>query len=199
MKKSAGFSLLEILISSSIILVLMISTMQFFSSSLASHSNVESNAKRFQKAEVATSILSYELGLAGYKGVTLDWESRSIPNPLTISTNSAGSDVLEISYFEDRFEAAPVQYLAKYLVTKKGLERQLNMGTSILVLAGVKKLKVNHLLKNNGTKAALSISTTSDTVGLELAIEFTDGTKTDFIAIIVNDVTTKVQSYCNCQ
>lgn len=100
----SGFTLLELLIASAVFAVIIGALTAYFSTSTRGMAAMEASSNRQQELEAAVNVMTYDVALAGYKGTTPDDVARSFGASslrVTKGAGPAGSDRLEISYFED--------------------------------------------------------------------------------------------------
>jgi prepilin-type N-terminal cleavage/methylation domain-containing protein len=194
MKQSKGFSLVELLVAMTVLSILMLSAIQIFASSIATHANVESVSRKFQKTEVGKALLDYELRLSGYRGVTANYASRTFSeSPLQINSNN-----LKILYYEDRFVTTPTLQTVVYSITKAGLMRKVGTGKEALALAGVTKLITSNLITDKGVKTAPIAGIYPNVIAAEITLEFSDKSVITFIAPIVNEGSKVEYKSCSC-
>lgn len=102
-RRHLGFTLLELLVASAVMVILIAAAVALFVSSGRAYDVSERLSLQQQEIESAAKILSYDLSLAGYRGTTLAALDRSFAQPfIAVEKNvSAGSDRIIMRYFED--------------------------------------------------------------------------------------------------
>ncbi len=192
----SGFTLLELLIAS-VIMVTILGALSglFVSSSKAYRVNDKASTLQ-QSADAAGELLSYEIGLAGYKGSTNAAGSRKfttlglVPtSTLTIvkGSSATASDTITVRYFEDRFISTvePEQLVITLNAVPSGTDRNLyrryetqkaidtppyTQPDRRSAVEDVYNLKVLKYVKKNGSEVT-SLTNPDDLVALRL--EFT--------------------------
>jgi Tfp pilus assembly protein PilW len=202
-----GFSLLEVLISSVLIVGLFVSATQMFASSMSVHAVVQKKGREQQKLEVIRSALAYEINLAGYRGSSSGTLNPAISTPIALKILSSDLHELTLEYYEDRYLSNPQKISATYSVGRFGLERSVVVGSATadsgLVLEGIKGLRIKGLIQAAGTKVVPTArATVENVVALEVEIILTVGGedfKQEFVAPIVNQrIKAAVALACGC-
>jgi prepilin-type N-terminal cleavage/methylation domain-containing protein len=144
-----GFTLVELLIAVAILGILFSVLITVFTSATRGYRAVDATADLQQRAEVATRLLSYEVGLAGYRGVTGNLATRTFSGP-QVDVNVARNEVTT-AYYEDRYSGAnPVLRTVTYSIgTGDGRSALLRAegvgGTPYAALYGVTEMTVTPL------------------------------------------------------
>jgi type II secretory pathway pseudopilin PulG len=155
--------------------------------------------QRTTTAETIAQLLSYEIGLAGYRGTgsgVLGTNTFADPT-LEIQRNGAGTpDAIIVRYYEDRFLAtpgAPVLVTAAYTIGTNAdgvasLFRSENGGTAAAVVTGVASIKVALFVRRSGAVDVVAGAgvVPSDLAGLSLDLELVDGTEGRFLINLPN-------------
>lgn len=204
-----GFTLIELMIAS-VIMVTILGALGslFVSTSRAYRVNDEASTLQ-QSADAAGELLSYEIGLAGYKGSTDAASSTSrefktlglVPtSTLTIikGASATASDIIIVRYFEDRF-ADPVEQLVirldaivtggKHNLYRKQ-EKQNSIGTPgyapdrLSTVEDVHNLKVLKYIKKDGSEVT-SLTNATELAGLRLEFTFIIDEKTTKQQVVV--------------
>lgn len=199
MNKKPGFSIIELLLAAAIFGVLMSILASMFNGANRSHRAIENVANRMQLADVASQLLSYEIGLAGYRGVNQatvaanDFGGTNTSRLIITKGPSEGSDTITTRYYEDRFVSSTVLRTVTYSVGTVGgissLLRQDGTGTYPAVY-GVSKFQVKTYVARDGTRLSATSSqalpTNPPLVALELELTFSEGTVRTFAVSLSN-------------
>ncbi len=198
--RTKGFSIIELLLAAAILSVLMAILASLFNGANQSHKAIEKVAARMQEADVASQLLSYEIGLAGYRGVnqtTLsanDFGGASVLRLAIGKSSSGGSDTLTTRYYEDRYVSATTLRSVTYSVGTSGgvssLLRQEGSDPPYPAVYGVSKLEVLSYIARDGTRLSATpsqaIPTNPALVALELQLSFSDGITRKFSVNLSN-------------
>jgi Tfp pilus assembly protein PilW len=187
MKKTLGFSLVELLIAGAILgIVLTVLTNLFVSSRRASE-RVDEVSDQQQEAHATRQVLQYEIGLAGYRGVqnTGTGSSANLLANRTFSgstvamtrrSSSSQPDTLTIRYYEDRNyngSETPVLRTVTYSIGSdagvSSLFRQQDLGTAVAIIPNITNLKIADYVLYDDTKA---VTASNNLAGLELDITY---------------------------
>ena len=155
--------------------------------------------ERTTTAETIAQLLSYEIGLAGYRGTGaggIATNTFAAPT-LEIQRNATGvPDAITVRYYEDRFLAtpgAPVAITAAYTVAANAdgvpsLFRAENGGAAAAVVTGVSSIKVALFVRRSGEVDVVADAgvVPSDLAGLSLDLELVDGTAGRFLINLPN-------------
>lgn len=180
MNRRSGFTLLELLIASAIMIAILSALGALFvSSSQAYRSNVRVT-ERQQEAEAAIQLLVHEIGLAGYRGVGQHDANRAFGGDgrTLIITHGAGMapDTVQIRYFEDRF--LPGERLVKFGVNaeRRTIFRREGAGEPQDIVSNVIDLQVAHYIRRDGIRveAVAGVSIPGNLAAINLEITFAD-------------------------
>jgi Tfp pilus assembly protein PilW len=202
MKKTLGFSLVELLIAGAILgIVLTVLTNLFVSSRRASE-HVDEVSDQQQEAHATRQVLQYEIGLAGYRGILNTGSgstllanrtfgaSSTIKCPTTVTvctismthrTSSAQPDTLTVRYYEDRNyngSETPVLRTVTYSIGSdagvSSLFRQQDLGTAVAIIPNITNLKIAECKYPDSEPNHIIACTNNrnDLVGLELNITY---------------------------
>lgn len=155
--------------------------------------------QRATTAETIAQLLSYEIGLAGYRGTgaaALGTNTFADPT-LEIQRNAVDvPDAITVRYYEDRFLADPSSPLyveATYSIGPNpdgvpSLLRAENGGAAAAVVTGVQSIKVALFVRRSGEVQAVAGSGVipSDLAGLSLDLALVDGTEGRFLINLPN-------------
>jgi prepilin-type N-terminal cleavage/methylation domain-containing protein len=161
MKRTSGFSLVEMLIAGAILGIILTVLTNLFVSSRKASDVVDERSDQQQQALAARQVLQYELSLAGYRGTmntglgsdsTL-LENRTFGSNNTVSmtrhSSSAQPDSLTVRYYEDRNyngSETPVLQTVTYSIGDdngvSSLFRQQDSGAAIAIIPDVTNLKI---------------------------------------------------------
>ena len=155
--------------------------------------------QRTTTAETIAQLLSYEIGLAGYRGTgSAMLSTNTFGDPtLEIQRNAADApDAITVRYYEDRYLAtpgSPVLITADYTIGANAdgvpsLLRAENGGTAAAVVTGVSSIKVALFVRRSGEVDVVSEAgvVPSDLAGLSLDLELVDGTEGRFLINLPN-------------
>lgn len=202
--RQLGFTLIELLVASVIMVVILSALGSLFVSTSRAYRVNDKASTLQQSADAAGQLLSYEIGLAGYKGSTNAAASRQFKtlglvdtSTLTIikGASAIASDRITVRYFEDRFESTVEQLIITLDAIPSGsahnlyrkLEKQNSIGITGYApdrqpaVEDVYNLKVLKYIKEDGSEVT---SLTDATELAALRLEFT---------FIIDEKTTKQQ------
>jgi Tfp pilus assembly protein PilW len=193
LRNSDGITLVELLIAAAILGVLLAALTGLFTGSARGMQANQQLSDRQQNAAVAEQVLKYELGLAGYKGVTSNALTRTFPGDITLAVtrgSSTSPDTVRVQYYEDRLygegSAAVLRDVSFSVQTNKGksyLARREGTGTTNNLVEGVTNLKVTNYVRRNGDIDPATSTIPPTLVGLQLELTFSDApAKTVFIS-----------------
>lgn len=210
-----GFTLVELLVAS-VIMVMILSALGslFVSTSRAYRVNDEVSALQ-QNADAAGQLLSYEIGLAGYRGSDNsgnNFNARTFSTPILFGTTSVPATTLKIentpstspdkitvSYYEDRFTStstSPKKASTQFSVDtgNRNLDRHVSGETNAQpAIENVYNLKVLRYIRKDGkecnTVTPATPTTPSDLAGLRLELTFNKGLRKQVIVSLANPQT----------
>ena len=172
MKSTSGFSLIEVLIALALTVVVLYATSTIFASSNRLYASQSTVADESQAFAAGLAQMSYELGLAGYRGTDLSSEtvdSRDFGgNPSLAITKGSATDSITVSYYEDRWtnSTEPVLKQVTFTVVNNELIRTEGT-TSFAIASGVENLRVtNYFTFANQKKVFSSNVDVTDMAGL---------------------------------
>jgi prepilin-type N-terminal cleavage/methylation domain-containing protein len=190
-----GITLVEMLIASAILGVILAALTGLFSSSSNAMQSNKTLSDQQQNAAVSEQVLKYELGLAGYRGVSqddLDNNTFSGTGQTLLVTKGIGtaSDSIRVRYFEDRLYGEGSEDVLRDVTFAIGpsngksyLTRQEGSGTASPLVEGVTKLKITNYVKRNGEVIPAGNTIPNTLVGLRLTLGFSDAPdKTIFVS-----------------
>ncbi len=203
-QKTLGVTLVELLIAAGILSVLLAALTGLFVSSSKGLKTNKALSDRQQNTAVTEQVLKYELGLAGYRGVSQGDLTANTFNGSTLRVvkgSGSAPDTIRVQYYEDRlYGSGSSDVLRKVrfgIGTSNGksyLTRRENGQTSNLV-EGVSNLKVTHYIKRNGEVVVAGSTIPNTLVGLQLDLSFSDApSKTVFISFQNPQVTSTYQA-----
>lgn len=191
--RRSGFTLIELLIAAAITGILLAVLGQLFVATTRSYRVNETVARTQQQAEIAATLLTYDVGLAGYRGSDASASSRTFPSPdarlvIVKSATTGGSDVVRTRYYEDRYVASTGLTDVRYSVGTDAdgtpaLLRSIDGGTAQPALRGVQRLEVATYVRADGTRATATSTTpvptgTNPMVAIEVVVTFVDDYQT---------------------
>lgn len=186
MKRTQGFTLVELLVAMSIMLILLTAMASMMRTTTQAYQTENETTNARQNQESAQEVLTYEISLAGYRGtLRTDYDASAsvATDPFTITPNTTGgSDQISIKYFENHVygtEAKAVKTVILSINTQTNmLLRSQNGATAQPVAANVKRLKVaRYLIAGTTTTDCASACTAkppTGTTGVVLSVTFTD-------------------------
>lgn len=206
-QRTSGFTLVELLVASVIMVTILGALGSLFLSTSKAYRVNDKVSTLQQSADAAGQLLSYEIGLAGYKGSTDAASSNSrkfvtltlVPtSTLTIikGASATESDTITVRYFEDRFTDTVEQLVITLDAVPSGTNRNLyrryekqkdidlpdyTQPNRQPAVENIYNLKVLKYIKNDGSEVT-SLADAKDLTGLRL--EFT---------LVIDDKTTKQQ------
>lgn len=182
--RQAGFTLVELLVSFVIVVALLGLITAAFTSSRDTYDDQAEIAERQQAELISVGQLSYEIGLAGYRGTDDEAIGRSFANPTyEVNEIDTDSDAVTVRYFEDRWTAngTPMLQQIEFSVADGVLIRtDLADPTNPLELVdGITSLEVTQYVKNDGFLYEVEPDEKSDVVGLTIELTFNNNTPSD--------------------
>lgn len=199
--RSAGFTLVELLVAGMIMLLILGALGNLFITSSRAYRVNSEVSDRQQIAEATTQMLTYEIGLAGYRGSDQNASAKKfetavlgvLPVPestlvITKGASATASDTVTVRYYEDRFVSSTAKRTVAFTAAKDSnnaynLYRTQDADRKPAIL-GIKNLKVVKYIKKDGSEAT-SVSQ-NDLVALKLELTFTDGLTQQLVIGIPN-------------
>ena len=161
-KDTSGFSIIELLISMSLLVVIFSVIGAMLHSSSKTYRNTASIAEEVEITDAAARLLRYDISLAGFTG--LDGVNRDLEGDAIIITdnqvNSEFGKVVEVRYFENRYtmnNQPELRYVSYYIgenLEGQGLLRDDHTQSPQLLMSGVSKLETKW--KDRGIDLSLS-------------------------------------------
>jgi type II secretory pathway pseudopilin PulG len=194
--RRSGMTLVELLVAAVIVIILLGVLLSVFVSSARGYRAADTAALVQQRAEIATTLLTYEIGLAGYRGVIDNFALNKFEAPTQRLFITRGtSDTLRTRYYEDRFVAGAAATILRDVIYSIGtptggvpsLLRE-EGGVVQTALTGVTSLKVNSVIRADGSRLNLPAtpSSANPPIGLELAVTLDDGYIARFTIAVSN-------------
>ena len=183
--RSAGFTLVELLVASALFMALLVAFTGFLSRSRDAERIREGRTGVLMDQEAVAQLLRYELSLAGYGGLGADTLLDPSQPTLTIDLNGS-SHAVSVRYAEDQFvlDAAEVRTVTLWVDPDMGaLMRSVDGGDANAMATGVEALVVEGYLRRDYGVAPVidplvcgGICPPPEFVaGLELRLDFSDG------------------------
>lgn len=207
-REEEGFTLLELLLAATIVALILAAMGGLLATSSRATGAHEAASKRQQEIEAAVKILSYDLGLAGYRGTTpAEFAVNTFSDPtievLKSGATASGNDRLVIRYFEDTerlFGGADTcgrPCVVTYDIDSGEdgtllLYRQEGNSEERGIVQEVDRFLVCTLFRRSGTPISLdsapagSVAIPEDLAALNIEITFTDGTVWRFPVGVTN-------------
>ena len=189
-RMQAGFTVLELLIASVIMIILLTALTGVFVSSSRAYRVTEEISNRQQEIEAAVKVLSYDLQLAGYRGTTPTEVGRLFGAPTLVveKNDSTTSDRLIVRYFEDSsrlfggqdscgspcvvtYEVGPGDDGVLYLFRQEGSNEEKG------IVQAVELFKIKHYVRRGGELVEANQGTPipNDLAALNIEITFAEG------------------------
>lgn len=115
--RQCGFTLVELLVASTIMVLILSALGGLFVNTNRAYRKNEEVSDRQQSADAAAQLLSYEIGLAGYRGSTDAALLRTFSGStlsITKGVSATASDTIVVRYYEDRFTNIGEQLIATF-------------------------------------------------------------------------------------
>jgi len=192
-KRTAGFTVIELLIASVILVIVLGALTSYMVSSRQAMGVTEQLSDRQQEVEAAVNVMSYDLALAGYRGTTPDDFARTFGNSTLLvekEVDGGESDRLTIRYFEDSARlygaddtcGSPCQVTYEVGTEDDGLSyllRQEGGAAERGIVQRVEYFRVIQVIQRDGSlvdiTSANAASLPSDLAGLNIEIAFSTG------------------------
>ena len=189
MKKQSGFSLIEVLLGLVLTVIVLGAASTIFTSSGTLYRKQAEDADQQQALAAGLAQMSYELGLAGYRGTDLNvnqLSSRNFGGQPTVKINQGEhSDIVTVRYYEDKWTSNNQVMLKEvsFFIYENKLMRQegavlssdgLNLPKSIV--DDVVSIKVVYWLNKYGTRIPLLDNLDRSVArGLVIKLAYKDG------------------------
>jgi len=193
-----GFTLVELLVAAAIMALILSALGGLFVSTSRAYRANDEVSERQQSADAAAQLLSYEVGLAGYRGSTKsDVETREFKGS-TLTITKGASDKLIVRHFEDRYVESE-EFIITFEVAKDRdgffnlyhrqqeqdkIEANQDSSSKQPAIQHVQNLKVLKYIDKRGDEVP-SIAP-EDLAALKLELTFTDGLKKQVVVGINN-------------
>jgi type II secretory pathway pseudopilin PulG len=198
-RRRSGVTLVELLVFMALFGVLLAVMASMVTSAGGARRVNDQVNQRATTAETIAQLLSYEIGLAGYRGTgsgSLGTNTFAAPTLQIQRNGTTVPDAITVRYYEDRFLAtpgAPVLIEAAYSIGANAdgvpsLLRAENGGTAAAVVTGVASIKVALFVRRTGEVDVVAGAgvVPTDLVGLSLDLELVDGTAGRFLINLPN-------------
>lgn len=196
---------MEMLVVMGIFVIVLAALGAFFTSSTRAYAVTSERSEALQDSEAVVQLLRYEIALAGYRGIGVDYDRAFTLDGAALESviveRDADTDVLTIRYFEDRYLASgdsgerrvsfSVDSETDTLVRE---ERRVVGGavTTELLVGNIRDLRVLDLVAPDRTR--VSVADIIDEVELEpdrlsgliIVVDFTDGRRWEFMVGLTN-------------
>ncbi len=194
-RRTAGFTLLELLIAAAILVLILAAIGGLLVGSLHGYTTNETVSNRQQDVESAVAVLSYDLSLAGYRGATsTTFAAQDFGSTPTLEVvkgaTASDPDVLTIRYFEDTSRLyGATNTCTSYCQVSYEVGTDAD-GTSVLyrvegdgsgtkrgILQNLANLKVVEYIQRNGVHVAADpgVSAPAALGGLNIELTLADG------------------------
>lgn len=182
-----GFTLVELLVAAALMVLLLSALGGLFISASRAYRTNDEMSDRQQGANVAAQLLSYEIGLAGYKGSDAAASGREFKSAgveestleIVRGTSATASDTVTVRYYEDRLGGDPVKVAVTFSAARDSrglfnLYRHNHVDTNRQpAVQQVRTLKVASYIERDGRESRAATKETLAALRLELT--FTDG------------------------
>lgn len=208
-----GFTVTELLVTASIFIVILAAVLGFLVSGTRAYSVTSERSEALQDSEAVLQLLRYEVAMAGFRGIEASTFGRAFSSgsddTLTVHRTSDG-DVLTLRYFEDRFlsESDSGERVVSFFVdeTSNALVRQEDRPgdssasqTTELMVGNISNMVVIEVIGRwreqvtvdeilDGSEPPEAIA------GLNMLIQFVDGTRWEFLIGVSNPQVFRVTS-----
>lgn len=182
--RTAGFTVIELLIASSIFLVILGALGGIFVSSQQGYSANREVSVAMGNVRAAIQSLQYDLSMTGYRGVdATSGPKDELSAPLQIQLGACGTaeegcliTSLATSYYEDRFTDGSTDLKqVSYYVADGGLFRKEGSQAAAQVAEGIEELRLMKYQRRAGSTASAAGTAPDDLAGLSLRITFRQG------------------------
>lgn len=187
--RQAGFTLVELLVAGTLMVVILSALGSLFVSTNRAYRVNDAVSEQQQSADAAAQLLSYEIGLAGYRGSEYSTTSL-LPSfsgstfTITKGATPETSDKIAVQYYEDRFTKGFVSVIFEADKVDGIYNLYRTTGTKQPAIENVRNLKVLRYIKKNGSEAASVIA--AELAALKLELTFVDkSNKTSTKQVIV--------------
>lgn len=200
--RQSGFTLVELLVASVIMLLILSALGNLFIGTNRAYRKNDQVSERQQSVDAAGQLLGYEIGLAGFRGSKSgELTSNTFTTPILLGTltvpaktliiekgtTASAPDKITVRYYESRYPDTAISTVTQFSIGQDSnsaynLYRQsatpsASDATRQPAIANVKNLKVLKYIKKDGNEAN---SATADTLAaLKLELTFTDPPFTD--------------------
>lgn len=180
-QKQSGFTLVELLVAIAVLGILLAVLGQIFVSGARAYRATEAVTDRQQEASVASQILTYEIGLAGYKGTNENDHTKPLNRTFLIEKGTDGNDAVTVFYYEDRdfgADALAGLHETRFYVQDGILYRQEEQESGKPVVHGIQKLTVTSLIERGGGEIipVPGVAVPSDLAALNIQLTFVSAT-----------------------
>jgi prepilin-type N-terminal cleavage/methylation domain-containing protein len=185
-RRAEGFTLVELLVASSVLVALLAALGSLFVSSSRAYESNRGASSAAANLRSAVHALRYDVSMAGFRGLDGDAAEREIVTPLVVTlagadvTNDSSWPIAEITarFVETRYtQGAPTVREVTYRVRNGALERREGAdGAYVVIAAGIVDLRLVRYRRDGTTTAAPSAAVPADLTGLDLRIVYRHGT-----------------------
>jgi prepilin-type N-terminal cleavage/methylation domain-containing protein len=185
-RRADGFTLVELLVASSVLVALLAALGSLFVSSSRAYESNRGASSAAANLRSAVHALRYDVSMAGFRGLDGDAAEREIVTPLVVTlagadvTNDSSWPIAEITarFVETRYtQGAPTVREVTYRVRNGALERREGAdGAYVVIAAGIVDLRLVRYRREGTTTAAPSAAVPADLTGLDLRIVYRHGT-----------------------
>lgn len=185
-RRAGGFSLVELLVASSVLMTLLAALGALFVSSSRGYESNRAATSAAGQLRSAVQALQYDVSMAGFRGLDGDAAEREIATPLAVTLAGSDADadaswaIAEIvsRYVETRYvQGAPVVREVTFRVHDGVLERRERAGGAFVGIANdIIDLRLVRYRRVGTSTAAPSVAVPADVTGLDLRIVYRHGT-----------------------
>lgn len=179
-RRTQGLSLAETVVACALLSLLLGATAAMQKGTRRAATLSESTVARGQLTELASELLRYHLGLAGYRGAVAEQQDGEPALLLARGAGQGGSDVLTVRYVEERWYREPLERVLHFDVKRDGrglwnLYQREHGATRQPAVQEVNGLAVLAFLTPDGPPLPADTPLPLEAAGLELLLDFTWG------------------------
>ena len=185
-RRAGGFTLVELLVASSVLMTMLAALGALFVSSSRAYEGNRAASAAAGQLRSAIHALQYDVSMAGFVGLDAGAPDREVGAPMTVTLAGSGAApdasraIAEIAvrYVETRYaQGAPAVREVAYRVREGALERrEATDGAYVAIADGIVELRLVRYRRQGTSTAAPSASVPADLTGLDLRVVYRHGT-----------------------